>query len=95
MSLNLEGSYIDGAALVIMHYQVDVFAILFGDQPSPLLDKCNALIQRWRTTGRPVLFPNFFLGEAYERASASNRLISSIVPTGRFRNALPGPRLLL
>ena len=89
MSLNLEGSYIDRAALVIMHYQVDVFAILFGDQPSPLLDKCNALIQRWRSTSRPVLFPNFFLGEAYEHASASNRLISSIVPTGRFRNALP------
>jgi nicotinamidase-related amidase len=89
MSLDLEGSYIDRAALVVMHYQVDVFAILFGEQPSALLDKCNALIRRWRTTGRPVLFPNFFLGQDYEHASKSNRLISSIVPTGRFRNALP------
>lgn len=89
MSLDFQGSYIDRAALVIMHYQVDVFAILFGEQRSPLLDKCNALIRRWRVTGRPLLFPNFFLGEEYEHASKSNRLISSIVPTGRFRNALP------
>jgi nicotinamidase-related amidase len=89
MSLDLGGSYIDGAALVIMHYQVDVFAILFGEQRSPLLDKCNELIQHWRITGQPVLFPNFFLGEEYEHASKSNRLVSSIVPTGRFRNALP------
>jgi nicotinamidase-related amidase len=89
MSLDLQGSHLDRAALIIMHYQVDVFAILFGEQPSPLLDKCNALIRRWRTTGRPVLFPNFFLGETYEHVSPNNRLISSIAPTGYFRNALP------
>lgn len=89
MPLDFAESYLNRAALVIMHYQVDVFAILFGDRPSPLLDKCNALIRRWRVTGRPVLFPNFTLGEKYEHASKNNRLISSIVPTGRFRNALP------
>lgn len=89
MSIDLKGGDIDHAALVIMHYQVDVFAILFGDQPSPLLDRCNALIRDWRSTGRPVSFPNFFLGTAYEHAARSNRLISSIVPTGRFRSALP------
>lgn len=89
MSLDFEGSYIDRSALVIMHYQVDVFAILFGEQPSPLLEKCNDLIRRWRVTGRPVMFPNFFLGKNYEHASKDNRLISSIVPTGYFRNALP------
>jgi nicotinamidase-related amidase len=89
MALDFQGSYIDRAALVIMHYQVDVFAILFGEQPPPLLEKCNALIRRWRATGRPLVVPNFFLGEQYEHASANNRLISSIVPTGRFRDALP------
>lgn len=89
MSLELEGSCIDSAALVIMHYQVDVFDILFGEHASPLVDQCNALIRRWRTTGRPVMFPNFFLGEEYQLASRSNRLISSIVPTGKFRSALP------
>ena len=89
MSLDFKASYIDRAALVIMHYQVDVFAILFGEQPSPLLDKCNALIRRWRGTGRPVMFPNFYLGAEYEFASKNNRLISSIVPTGYFRNSLP------
>jgi biuret amidohydrolase len=89
MSLYFQGSYVDRAALVVMHYQVDVFGILFGEQPTPLLDECNALIRRWRATGRPVLFPNFFLGGQYEHASEDNRLISSIVPTGRFRNALP------
>lgn len=89
MSLDFAGSYIDSSALVIMHYQVDVFAILFGEQRSPLLDQCNDLIRRWRVTGRPALFANFFLGENYEHASQNNRLISSIVPTGRFRNAQP------
>ena len=89
MPPDFTGSYIDHAALVIMHYQVDVFAILFGEQPSPLLDECNALLRRWRSTGRPVIFPNFFLGEQYEQASRNNRLIASLVPTGRFRNALP------
>lgn len=89
MSLDFEGEYIESAALVVMHYQVDVFAILFGAQRSPLVDQCNELIRRWRITRRPVFFPNFFLGEEYEFASKNNRLISSIVPTGRFRNALP------
>ncbi len=95
MSLDFEGSYVSKAALVIMHYQVDVFAILFGEQPSPLLDKCNDLIRRWRATGRPVLFPNFFLGEQYQHASKHNQLISSIVPTGYFRNAQPVPGLAI
>lgn len=89
MSIDIDGGYIRKAALVIMHYQVDVFAILFGQQPSPLLDRCNALIRRWRSSGRPVFFPNFFLGENYERAAPGNRLISSIVPTGKFRSAEP------
>ena len=89
MSLDFEGSSIDRAALVVMHYQVDVFAILFGEQPSPLLERCNALIRRWRLTGRPVLFPNFFLGDTYQLAAKNNRLIASILPTGRFRSALP------
>ncbi len=95
MSLDFEASYIDSSALVIMHYQVDVFAILFGEQPSPLLERCNRLIRRWRGTGRPVFFPNFFLGEQYEHVSKSNRLMCSIVPTGRFRNALPMQRLAI
>jgi len=89
MSVDLDSFHVQKAALVVMHYQADVFTILFGQQPSPLLDRCNALIRRWRTTGRPVFFPNFFLGENYEHSSAANRLMSSIVPTGKFRNALP------
>lgn len=89
MSLDFGASYIDKSALVILHYQADVFAILFGEQPSPLLAECNDLIRRWRVTGRPVLFPNFFLGENYQHASDNNRLISSIVPTGYFRNSRP------
>jgi nicotinamidase-related amidase len=89
MTFDIQESRIDSAALVIMHYQVDVFAILFGDRPPPLLDSCNALIRRWRATGRPLFFPNFFLGEAYELASKNNRLMSSIVPSGYFRSAVP------
>jgi nicotinamidase-related amidase len=89
MTFDFSESALDRAALVIMHYQVDVFALVFGDQRPPLLDRCNALIRRWRATGRPLFFPNFFLGEAYEHVSKNNRLISSIVPTGCFRCALP------
>jgi nicotinamidase-related amidase len=89
MTFDIDESRIDRAALVIMHYQVDVFTILFGEQPSPLLDNCNTLILRWRATGRPVFFPNFFLGAAYEHGSTNNRLISSIVPSGYFRSAVP------
>ncbi|MFC4311404.1 cysteine hydrolase family protein [Steroidobacter flavus] len=89
MSFDFNGVAFDRSALIVMHYQTDVFTILFGEQPSPLLDRCNNLIRRWRVTGRPVLFPNFFLGENYEHASQSNRLIASIVPTGYFRNSLP------
>lgn len=89
MALDFQGGYVEHSALVVMHYQADVFAILFGEQPSPLLDKCNDLIRRWRVTGRPVLFPNFFLGENYEHASGNNRLISSIVPSGYFRHSRP------
>jgi biuret amidohydrolase len=89
MTVDFEASYIDKAALVIMHYQADVFAILFGEQPSPLIHRCNALISRWRNTGRPLMFPNLFLGENYEHASKNNRLVTSILPSGMFRNARP------
>ncbi|WP_249688956.1 isochorismatase family cysteine hydrolase [Microvirga sp. 3-52] len=90
MPIDFQDSYIDRAALVIMHYQVDVFDILFGKEPSPLLERCNALIQRWRVTGRPVLFPNFSLGEEYEHAPpATNRQISPYLSTGRFRTGMP------
>jgi nicotinamidase-related amidase len=90
MSIDFQGRYIERAALIIMHYQVDVFAILFGEQSSPLLDRSNALIRRWRATGRPLLFPNFSLGEHYEQAPpASNRQITPYVPTGRFRTGVP------
>lgn len=90
MSSSFQWGNVDNAALVIMHYQVDVFEILFGATPSPLLDRCNALIRDWRATGRPLLLPNFSLGEGYEHAPpASNRQISPYIPTGRFRSGLP------
>ena len=90
MPVDFRGGDVEGAALVIMHYQVDVFEILFGQQSSPVLDRCNTLIQAWRATGRPVLFANFSLGEAYEHAPpATNRQISPYISSGRFRTGLP------
>lgn len=90
MPVDFQARSIESAALVIMHYQVDVFEILFGDKPSPLLDRCNALIRHWRVTGRPVFFPNFSLGAGYEQAPpATNRQISPYLPSGRFRSGLP------
>ena len=90
MLVDFQGNFIERAALVVMHYQVDVFDILFGEQPSPLLDRCNALIRSWRSTGWPVFFPNFSLGEGYEHAPpASNRQITPYLPSGRFQTGLP------
>ena len=90
LSVDIRGEDIERAALVVMHYQVDVFEILFGEQPSPLLDRCNALIRRWRAMARPVLFPNFSLGADHEHAPPSeNRQITPYLPSGRFRTGLP------
>ncbi|MGO4175873.1 cysteine hydrolase family protein [Bosea sp. TAF32] len=94
MTVDFQGSFIEKAALVVMHYQVDVFDILFGEQPSPLLGRCNALIRRWRSTGRPIFFPNFSLGGGHEHAPpTSNRQITPYLPTGRFRTGLPAKGL--
>jgi biuret amidohydrolase len=90
MSIDFQEIRMDRAALVIMHYQVDVFEILFGGQPAPVLERCNGLIRQWRASGRPVLFANFSLGQQYEHAPpAENRQISPYLPTGRFRTGLP------
>lgn len=59
MSIDFQGSDIDRAALVIMHYQVDVFDILFGKEPSPLLDRCNALIEAGAPLAGPCCSPTF------------------------------------
>jgi nicotinamidase-related amidase len=89
MSYDLSGVTLARAALLVMHYQTDVFEILFGGPRSPLIDRCNELIRQWRGTGRPVIFANFCLGANYEHVAPSNRLMSSIVPTGRFKEARP------
>jgi nicotinamidase-related amidase len=90
MALSLDPAVQQRAALVIMHYQTDVFDILFGDQPSPTLERCNRLIETWRETGRPIVFANFTLGSAYEHAPpATNRQIAPFVALGRFRSGSP------
>jgi nicotinamidase-related amidase len=80
---------INSAALLLMHFQVDVFALLFAEEKPPLLDQTNMLIASWRSTGRPVIFANFALGANYEAACDRNRLVSNLTATGRFREPKP------
>lgn len=93
MTLPLADIPLDRAALLILHYQADVFSLLFGDRRPPLLDRCNALIGQWRTTGRPVVFANFSLGPNYEAVSPGNRLVTGLTATGLFRGDAPAPGL--
>lgn len=89
MTYDLSGVTLARAALLVMHYQAEVFDILFGAEQSPLVERCNQLIRQWRGTGRPVIFANFCLGASYEHVAASNRLVSLFVPTGLFKEARP------
>jgi nicotinamidase-related amidase len=82
----LEFGQIQSAALIVMHYQVDVFALLFGEQESPLLSRVNGLIEGWRETRQPVIFANMSLGKDYQYASPKNRLVETLKDTGLFRD---------
>ena len=75
------------AALLIMHYQADVFSILANDVPTDLLDRTNSLIARWRDTENPTIFANFAVD--YETPCENNMLISNIMKTGFFRDPAP------
>ncbi|PSJ57163.1 cysteine hydrolase [Mesorhizobium soli] len=73
----------------MLHFQADVFSVLSNDDMPALLDRANALIRTWRTTGRPVVFANFALGPKYESVNEHNRLVANIRETGLFREPTP------
>ena len=75
------------AALLIMHYQADVFSILADHIPADMLDRTNSLISDWRVTGNPVVFANFAID--YCSPHENNMLISNIMKTGFFRDPAP------
>lgn len=77
------------AALLMMHFQADVFSVLAGKLPTDMLDRANALIRAWRNTGRPIVFANFALGSNYESVSENNMLTVNISKTGLFREPTP------
>ena len=77
------------AALLMMHFQADVFSVLAGNLPNDMLDRANELIRAWRSTGRPIVFANFALGPHYESVSETNRLMVTISQTGLFRKPTP------
>jgi nicotinamidase-related amidase len=83
------GIDLERAVLLMMHFQADVFAVLFGDARPPLLDRANDLITGWRRTGRPLLFANFALGPNYEWAHPDNQLTAGLRNTGLFRDPTP------
>jgi len=75
------------AALLIMHYQADVFSILADNIPTDLLDRTNSLIAKWRVSGNPVIFANFAID--YGSRHENNMLINNIKKTGFFRDPAP------
>ena len=75
------------AALLIMHYQTDVFSVLADNIPPDLLDRTNSLIAAWRSTRRPVIFANFAVN--YDGPNENNFLITNIMKTGLFREPTP------
>ncbi len=77
------------AALLMMHFQTDVFSVLADKLPTDMLDRANALIGAWRSTGRPVVFANFALGSNYESVNEKNMLTVNISKTGLFREPTP------
>lgn len=77
------------SALLIMHFQADVFSVLAQNLPADMLDRANALIKKWRGTGRPVIFANFALGPNYESVHKNNMLTVNISKTGLFREPTP------
>jgi nicotinamidase-related amidase len=87
--IELDDMEVGRAALLMMHFQADVFALLFAEPRPVLLDRANALISMWRSTGRPVIFANFALGADYEAASDHNQLVSNLKGTGLFREPRP------
>jgi nicotinamidase-related amidase len=77
------------AALLMMHFQADVFSVLADSLPADMLDRANALIRAWRSTERPVIFAHFALGTHYESVSEKNMLTVNISKTGLFREPIP------
>lgn len=77
------------AALLMMHFQADVFSVLADNLPADMLDRANALIRAWRSTGRPVIFPNFALGPNYESVHETNMLTVNVSKSGFFREPTP------
>jgi nicotinamidase-related amidase len=87
--INLKTIDTQRAALLMMHFQADVFSVLADNLPSDMLDRANALIKAWRSTGRPVIFANFALGSGYESVNQTNMLTVNISKTGLFREPTP------
>lgn len=81
------------AALVMMHFQADVFSMLPSEVVPDLLDRANRLIEAWRGTERPIVFANVALGADYELANAANMLITNSVRSGLFREPTPAAGL--
>jgi nicotinamidase-related amidase len=77
------------SALLMMHFQQDVFSILKDTLPKDMLEKANTLIRTWRKTNRPVIFANFCLGPNYEAVSETNILTGNISKSGFFREPTP------
>lgn len=84
---------VDRAALLLMHFQADVFELLFPNGNPSLISSCNLLIERWRLTGRPIIQANFCLGQSHEEVDPRNHLVAGLADLGRFRDGCPAQGL--
>ncbi len=74
------------AALLMMHFQEDVFTVLADSLPKDMLDRANGLIGAWRETGRPVIFGNFLVSPQVA-VSENNKLITAVKNAGLFKES--------
>ncbi|WP_413293708.1 isochorismatase family cysteine hydrolase [Bdellovibrio sp. HCB185ZH] len=74
------------AALLMMHFQDDVFRVLAGSLPTDMLDRANNLIDTWRKTERPVIFANLLI-KPNEPVTENNKLITTVKSAGLFRES--------
>lgn len=87
--IQLENIQTEKTALLMMHYQADVFKVLADHLPDDMLERANTLVQTWRQMGGQVVFANLAFGANYEAVHPHNLLTLNVSKAGIFREANP------
>jgi nicotinamidase-related amidase len=84
--VNLQNVDTRKAALLMMHFQDDVFRVLADSLPKDMLERANGLIAAWRKKDRPVIFANLLL-PPNDPVSENNKLITTVKSAGLFKES--------